>query len=55
MCIRDSFFTKNVIDGMCVFSWVAIGAMLVVAMLLLALTTYLTRYLSKERIVISIP
>jgi len=49
------FFTKNVIGGVYVFSWVAIGAMLVVAMLLLALTTYLTRYLSKERIVISIP
>ena len=49
------FFTKNVIGGVYVFSWVAIGAMLVVAMLLLALTTYLTRYLNKERIVTTIP
>ena len=49
------FFTKNVIGGVCVFSWVAIGAMLVVAMLLLALTTYLTRYLNKEPIVTTIP
>ena len=49
------FFTKNVIGGVYVFSWVAIGAMLVVALLLLALTTYLTRYLNKERIVTTIP
>ena len=49
------FFTKNVIGGGYAVSWVAIGAMLVVAVLLLALISYLTRYLSKERIVTTIP
>jgi ABC-2 type transport system permease protein len=49
------FFTKNVISGGYAVSWVAIGAMLVVAVLLLALISYLTRYLSKERIVTTIP
>ena len=46
---------KNVIGGGYVVSWVAIGAMLVVVVLLLALISYLTRYLSKERIVTTIP
>ena len=49
------FFTKNVISGGYAVSWVAIGAMLVVALLLLALLSYLTRYLNKERIVTTIP
>jgi hypothetical protein len=48
-------FTKNVISGGYAVSCVTIGAMLVVAVLLLAHISYLTRYLSKERIVTSIP
>ena len=47
--------TKNVIGVGFAVSWVAIGAMLVVAVLLLALISYLTRFLSKERIVTTIP
>jgi ABC-2 type transport system permease protein len=49
------FFTKTVISAGYAVSWVTIGAMLVVAVLLLALLSYLTRFLSKERIVTSIP
>ena len=48
------FFTKNVISGGYVVSWMAVGVLLLVAVLLLTLTVYLTRYLSKERIVTSI-
>ncbi len=48
-------FTKNVISGGYAVSWVAIGVLLIVAVLLLALISYLTRYLSKERIVTTIP
>ena len=47
--------TKNVISGGSAVSWIAIGVMLIVAVLLLALISYVTRYLSKERIVTSIP
>jgi ABC-2 type transport system permease protein len=47
--------TKNVIGVGFAVSWIAIGAMLVVAVLLLALISYLTRFLSKERIVTTIP
>lgn len=49
------FFTKNVISGGYAVSWVVIGVLLIVAVLLLALISYLTRYLSKERIVTTIP
>ena len=49
------FFTKNVISGGYTVSWVTIGAMLVAAVLLLAFISYLTRFLSKERIVTTIP
>lgn len=49
------FFTKTVISGGYAVSWVAIGVLLIVAVLLLALISHLTRYLSKERIVTSIP
>ena len=48
------FFTKNVISGGYAVSWVEVGVLLIVAVLLLALISYLTRYLSKERIVTSI-
>ena len=45
---------KNVISGGYAVSWVTVGAMLIIAVLLLALISYLTRYLSKERIVTTI-
>jgi len=38
-----------------VVSWMTVGVLLLVAVLLLALISYLTRYLSKERIVTTIP
>ena len=47
--------SKNVISGGYAVSWVAIGVLLIVAVLFLALISYLTRYLSKERIVTTIP
>ena len=47
-------FAKNVIGGGYAVSWVAIGAMLIVAVLLLALISYMTRYLNKERVVTTI-
>ncbi len=49
------FFTKNVISGGYAVSWAAIGVLLIATVLLLALISYLTRYLSKERIVTTIP
>jgi ABC-2 type transport system permease protein len=49
------FFTKYVISGGYAVSWAAIGVLLIVAVLLLALISYLTRYLNKERIVTTIP
>ena len=45
---------KNVISGGYAVSGVMVGGMLIVAVLLLALISYLTRYLSKERIVTTI-
>jgi len=48
-------FTKTVISGGYAVSGVTIGAMLAVAVLLLALISYLTRFMSKERIVTTIP
>ncbi|MEA1945615.1 MAG: hypothetical protein U9N07_09880 [Euryarchaeota archaeon] len=45
---------KNVIGGGYTVSWVMVGGMLIVAVLLLALVSYLTRYLSKERITTTI-
>jgi ABC-2 type transport system permease protein len=45
---------KNVIGGGYAVSWAMVGTMLIVAVLLLALISYLTRYLSKERIVTTI-
>ena len=48
-------FTKNIMAGSFVVSWMAVGVLLLVAVLLLALISYLTRYLSKERIVTTIP
>jgi len=49
------FFTKTVISGVSAVSWATIGVLLIAAVLLLALISYLTRYLSKERIVTTIP
>ena len=49
-----SLANKNVISGGYAVSWVMIGGMLTVAVLLLALISYLTRYLNKERIVTTI-
>jgi ABC-2 type transport system permease protein len=49
------FFTRNVIVAGFAVSWSEVGILLVIAVLLLALTSYLTRYLSKERIVTTIP
>ena len=46
--------TKNVIGVGFVVSWIEVGVLLMVAVLLLALISYLTRYLSKERIVTTI-
>ncbi len=46
--------TKNVIGAGFVVSWIEVGVLLMVAVLLLALISYLTRYLSKERIVTTI-
>jgi len=48
-------FTKTVISVGYAVSWAAIGVLLIVAVLLLALISYLTRFLSKERIVTTIP
>ena len=45
---------KNVIGGGYAVSWAMVGGMLIVAVLLLALISYLTRYLSKERITTTI-
>ena len=45
---------KNVISGGYAVSWAMVGGMLIVAVLLLALISYLTRYLSKERITTTI-
>ena len=45
---------KNVIGGGYAVSWAMVGGMLIVAVLLLALVSYLTRYLSKERITTTI-
>ncbi|MBT9439222.1 MAG: hypothetical protein GAS50_08515 [Desulfobacterales bacterium] len=47
--------TKNVIGVGFAVSWIEVGVLLMVAVLLLALISYLTRYLSKERIVTTIP
>ena len=47
--------TKNVIGGGFAVSWIEVGVLLIAAVLLLALISYLTKYLSKERIVTSIP
>ncbi len=49
-----SLANKNVISGGYTISWAMVGGMLIVAVLLLALISYLTRYLSKERIVTTI-
>ena len=46
--------TKNVIGVGFAVSWIEVGVLLMVAVLLLALISYLTRYLSKERIVTTI-
>ncbi len=46
--------TNNITKGDFTVSWSGVGVLLVIAAILLALTTYLTRYLSKERIVTSI-
>ena len=43
--------TKNVIGVGFTVTWIEVGVFLMVALLLLALISYLTRYLSKERIV----
>ena len=45
---------KNVIGGGYAVSWAIVGAMLITAVLLLALISYLTRYLNKERIATTI-
>ncbi|RLD20091.1 MAG: hypothetical protein DRI69_06990 [Bacteroidetes bacterium] len=45
---------NNVIGGGYAVSWAMVGGMLIVAVLLLALISYLTRYLSKERIATTI-
>jgi len=45
---------KNVISGGYAVSWAMVGTMLIVALLLLALISYLTRYLNKERIATTI-
>jgi len=49
-----SLANNNVISGGYAVSWAMVGAMLLVAVLLLALISYLTRYLSKERITTTI-
>jgi ABC-2 type transport system permease protein len=49
-----SIANKNVISGGYAVSWTMVGGMLIAAVLLLALISYLTRYLSKERIVTTI-
>ena len=49
-----SLVNKTVISGGYAVSWVMVGKMLIVALLLLALISYLTRYLNKERIVTTI-
>ena len=47
--------TNNITKGGFTVSWSGVGVLLVIAVLLLALVSYLTRYLSKERIVTTIP
>jgi len=55
------FIFPNLIGGFIqgemslVVSWAEVAVLLVVSVLLLALTTYLSRYLSKEKIVTTIP
>lgn len=49
-----SLVNKNVLSGGYAASWVMVGGMLIMAVLLLAIISYLTRYLSKERIVTTI-
>ncbi|MEA3294265.1 MAG: hypothetical protein U9P81_04710 [Euryarchaeota archaeon] len=46
--------TKTVIGRGFAVSWIEVGVLLMVAVLLLALISYLTRYLNKERIVTTI-
>ena len=46
--------TRYMIGAGFAISWSEVGVLLVITMLLLALTSYLTRYLSKERIVTTI-
>lgn len=48
-------FTKNVVGAEFAVSWTGVGVLLIISVLLLALASYLTRYLSKERIVTTIP
>jgi len=48
------YFTLNQITSL-VVSWVEIGILLIVSLSLLTLTTYLSRYLSKEKVVTTIP
>ena len=48
-------FIRNVIVVGFTVSWREVGALLVIFVLLLALTSYLTRFLSMERIVTTIP
>ena len=45
---------KNVIGGGFAVSWIEVGVLLMVAVLLLVFVSYLTRYLSKERIITTI-
>lgn len=46
--------TRNIIGAGFAVSWREVGVLLVIAVILLVLTSYLTRYLSKERIVTTI-
>ena len=51
------FYTNNITKGDFTISWLwsGVGVLLVIAALLLAFTTYLTRYQNKKRIVTNIP
>ncbi len=49
-----SLANNTVISGGYAVSWVMVGGMLSIAGLLLALISYMTRYLSKERITTTI-
>ena len=49
-----SLANTNVINGGYAVSWAMVGGMLSIAVLLLALISYLTRYLNKERITTTI-